>query len=236
MPQPFRFKQFSIDDTHCAMKVGMDAVLLGAWTNIDNTKRILDIGSGSGIIAIMLAQRCNATIDAVEIDNDAHKQARINIINSGWQDRITPHHFSIQDFCNLTISKYDLIVTNPPYFINSFNAPIIKRNIARHNNLLSQEDLINSALQLLENTGRLCLIMPLNEGILFKTKAENNNLYCNKTTSVKPKENKSANRLLMEFSYIKKELIQNQLIIEEGKRHQYTDAYKELTKDFYLAF
>jgi len=236
MSTPFRFKQFSIDDSLCAMKVGVDAVLLGASINVNNAKTILDIGTGTGIIALMLAQKSKALIDAVEIDNDAYEQAKINIDNAPWQSRMKVHHCSIQDYCLSSNSKYDLIVSNPPFFINSFKAPDANRQIARHTDLLSQEDLISSVIHFLAKDGRFCLILPYNEAILFKNKAANHLLYCNKTTYVQPKENKSSHRLLMEYSFNNKNLMENKLVIEEAQRHHYTDAYKELTKDYYLAF
>jgi len=236
MPPLFHFKQFSIDDSQCAMKVGMDAVFLGAWTNIKNAERILEIGTGSGLIALMLAQKSNALVDAIEIDKQAFEQAKINIANSFWKERINVIHSSIQDYCKSNKTKYDLIVTNPPYFINSYKAPLKKRRIARHNDLLSHEDIINSSLNLLANYGRLNLIISFNEGMIFKTKSETSKLYCNMITYIKPNANKSPNRLMMEFSNNNKTLIENELIIEKAKRHDYTDAYKELTRDFYLSF
>jgi len=232
----FHFKHFSVDDSNCAMKTGVDAVLIGAWADMRYVKNALDVGTGSGIIALMLAQKSNALIDAVEIDKDASDQAIINIAKSPWSKRIQIHHLSFKDFALFSKSKYDLIVSNPPFFINSQKPSLINRSIARHNFVLSHHDLITSTLLLLHPGGRLCLILPFNEGLLFKSEAEKNHLYCNKITYVKPTASKSPHRLLMELSLFNSKIAENELTIEDGGRHQFSAAYKKLTRDFYPAF
>jgi tRNA1Val (adenine37-N6)-methyltransferase len=233
---PFRFKKFTVDDKLCGMKVGMDAVLLGAWTNVNSAEKILDIGTGTAIIALMLAQKSDSFIDGVEIDKDACKQAAVNVSNSQWGNRIKIYHASIQDYWKSYSFKYDLIVSNPPYFINSFKAPSEKRTTARHTDSLTHEDIIKASSILLTPAGRLCLILPFNESTIFREIAIERHLYCNKLTFVKPRADKKANRVLMEFSFKEEPAVENELIIEESQRHQYTSDYKFLTRDYYLAF
>ncbi|MFC2150997.1 tRNA1(Val) (adenine(37)-N6)-methyltransferase [Bacteroidota bacterium] len=232
----FKFKQFTIYQDKCAMKVGTDGVLLGAWANCEYGNEFLDIGTGTGLIALMLAQRSNATIDALEIDQSACVQANENVKESPWKERINVINNSIQEFTKSSIKKYDLIVSNPPYFQNSLFAPDEKRTDARHNSNLQYEDIINGAINLVKDDGRLSLILPYLEGNMFILKAVEYGLYCIRQTKVLPKPNREPKRLLLEFMKIKKPLIEQEIIIELNKRHEYSEAYKNLTKDFYLAF
>jgi tRNA1Val (adenine37-N6)-methyltransferase len=232
----FKFKQFTIQQDKCAMKVGTDGVMLGAWVSCKNTKNILDIGTGTGLIALMLAQMSNANIDALEIDEEACSQAKENVDKSPWSDRINIIHQSYQDFLQTAHKKYDLIVSNPPYFQNSLFAPNEKRTNARHNSNLELDDIINGAKKILNEEGVLSLILPYMEGNMFILKASEKGLYCIRQTKVLPKPNRDPKRLLLEFMKIKKPLIEQEIIIEINKRHEYSEAYKNLTKDFYLAF
>ncbi|MDA3953805.1 MAG: methyltransferase [Bacteroidales bacterium] len=232
----FKFKQFTIHQDKCAMKVGTDGVLLGAWANCENVKNILDIGTGTGLIALMLAQRSNANIDAVEIDEAACKQAKENIKQSLWDSRIKVLNIPFQDYSKSTNEKYDLIVSNPPYFQNSLYATDEKRTDARHNSNLELDDLVFGALKLLSENGKLNIILPYLEGAMFILKAAENGLYCVRQTKVLPKPDKEPKRLLLEFMKEKMPLVEQELIIELNKRHEYSEAYKNLTKDFYLAF
>ncbi len=231
----FQFKQFTIYQDLAAMKVGTDGVLLGAWANLNNATKILDVGTGTGLIALMLAQRNSiAQIDAIEIDKHAYKQALINFTKSPWNDRVNGILSDFQTYKNPT--KYDLIVSNPPYFNNALKNDCSKKSTARHTDSLSYDELIHCAAQLLTDNGLFCVILPANERISFENMAKDNNLFLNKLLNVKPTPNKPFKRVLMEFSFINKKLIEETLIIEEFGRHQYSDAYKQLTKDFYLAF
>ncbi len=232
----FKFKQFTIHQDKCAMKVGTDGVLLGAWANCENAKNILDIGTGTGLIALMLAQRSKTNIDAIEIDEVACRQAKENVGNSLWRERIEIINKSFQNFSKSTNNKYDLIVSNPPYFQNSLFAPDKKRTDARHNSNLELEDIIDGAKKLLDEEGILSLILPYLEGNMVILKSFEKGLYCIRQTKVLPKPNREPKRLLLEFMKIKKPLIEQEIIIELNKRHEYSEAYKNLTKDFYLAF
>ncbi len=218
------------------MKVGTDGVLLGAWANCEKAKNILDIGTGTGLITLMLAQRSKANIDAIEIDEEACRQAKENVGNSLWRERIIIINKSFQDFSESTNEKYDLIVSNPPYFQNSLFAPDEKRTNARHNSNLEFDDIINGTVKLLNENGILSLILPYIEGTMFILNAVEKGLYCIRQTNVLPKPGSEPKRLLLEFMKIKKPLVEQEIIIELNKRHEYSEAYKNLTKDFYLAF
>lgn len=233
--KPFQFKQFEIYHDKCSMKVGTDGVLLGAWADISETTKILDIGTGTGLIAIMLAQRTlkNVIIDAVEIEGNAYEQALENRDSCIWKDQINIHHSSIQEYSDTTTSKYDLIISNPPFFLTGSKSESHQRNIARHTQTLTQEDLIFSVNQLLSPSGRFALILPVEEGRALITKAYQSNLYCSRLTKVKPKANKPFERLLMEFTRYEKKINQSELVIQYEKRNDYTPAYIKLTSEFY---
>ena len=234
--QYFKFKRFIIKQNNCAMKVGTDGVLLGAWAYCKASTKILDIGTGTGLISLMLAQRSNAFIDAIEIDVNAYTQAKENILNSDWGDRIQIFNISFQDFNSNKSNVYDLIVTNPPYFINSLKANTIERTNARHNNLLTHSELLAGVDKLLTAKGVFCLILPYEQTHDFISMANDYNFYYNKILKVKPTPDKEPKRALIELSREKIKCEEHILIIEKDKRHDYTQQYKDLTKDFYLAF
>ncbi|MDH5365799.1 MAG: methyltransferase [Cyclobacteriaceae bacterium] len=233
--KPFHFKQFKIYHDKCSMKVGTDGVLLGAWADTSGTTKILDIGTGTGLIAIMLAQRTlkNVIIDAVEIEENAYEQALENRDNCIWKNQINIHHSSIQEYADTTTSNYDLIISNPPFFLTGSKSKDIHRNIARHTQTLTQEDLISSVSQLLSPLGRFALILPVEEGKIFITRANQSNLYCSKITKVKPKINKPFERMLMEFTRVEKKVNFSELVIQHENRNDYTSAYVDLTRGFY---
>lgn len=234
----FEFKHFTIRQNLTAMKVGTDGVLLGAWSKPrEHDKFILDIGSGTGIIAIMLAQKTEESfIHAIEIEENAFKQACDNAVNSPWEDRIKVLHVDFNHFVETCDYQYDLIVSNPPYFEHSKPAPEESRNIARHSNSLERKDLINGVKKILHANGVFNLILPVQEGMDFIELAESNDLYCNYILNVMPNIGKDPKRLIMQFGKEKKDLEEGHLAIELEKRHEYSDEYKELTKDFYLNF
>ena len=233
----FRFKQFNIRHDKCAMKVGTDGVLLGAWCDVKGVSRVLDIGTGSGLIALMLAQRnAECQIDAVEIDGQSFRQATENASASPWPERINIIQCSFQDFSVQAFRKYDLIVTNPPYFRNSLPNPGPERTAARHSASLGMSDLLEGVKELLDDHGRFCMIMPVNEAVLFTEKAGRSDLYCRKMTFVLPNPGKPPKRYLLEFSRFDGRLIKSDLVIELDRRHHYSPEFKKLTEDFYLYF
>ncbi|MCP4438535.1 MAG: methyltransferase [Aureispira sp.] len=235
----FRFKQFSIQQDQSAMKVGMDGVLLGAWANAKTATSILDIGTGTALLALMLAQRnINAYIHAVEIDDLAYEEACINVAQSPWANRVTIAHKPIQDYA-LDAQQYSLIVSNPPFFgRNSTLAEGKQRQTARSTNTLTHTKLLAIAQKLLiPGQGVFCLILPIVEGEKVLEEAPKYNLYLHKLTKVIPREGKEANRLLIEFRNTKTaEPIVNELVCRNpgNTYHDYTQEYIELCKAFYL--
>jgi len=230
----FQFKQFLVNQDQCAMKVGTDSVLLGCLIAINDAVNCLDIGTGTGILSLMLAQRNNEfIIDAIEIDEQAFMQAKNNFYSSKFTHQIQAHCCALQNF--VALKKYDLIISNPPYFVgkNNFSIANIQRAKARHDNDLSFEDLINSVIKLLSKTGKFILILPIAEAITFKELAIQKGLFLNKETFIKPKPSKEPNRMIMEFSLLQKEKITAEFIIYNDDNSQ-TEAYKNLTSEFYL--
>lgn len=232
----FQFKQFTIRQDKCAMKVGTDGVLLGAWAEVKDTKRILDIGAGTGLISLMLAQRSSAQIDAVELNEDAANQAAENVAVSTWSCRINVHTSSIQNFAQQSTQTYDCIVSNPPYFQQSLKSPSEHRSIARHTDELSFGELLTAVDALLSEDGQFSVILPSTESEIFIPLAETLALYCNKKTAVIPREGAAAKRYLMSFCRTKQNLEVDNLVIETNARHVYSEQYIELTKDYYLKF
>ncbi len=231
----FRFKQFTILQDRCAMKVGTDGTLLGAWVDISGAEKILDIGTGTGLIALMLAQRSLAEIDAVEIDTDSSIQARENIELSPWSDRIKVKNYSIQKYADICQKRYDLIVSNPPFFENASKAAKKARTVARHTDFLSQADLLQAAVQLLSETGIFAVIYPVEQAENFQTKAEYLGLFCQRKLYVKPMAEIPTKRILMELS--KNQLLyQENTLIIEVKQYVYTAEFITLIKDFYLKY
>ena len=234
--QTFAFKQFKIVQDKCAMKVGTDAVLLGSCVNASNAKTILYIGTGTGIIAMMLAQKSSARIDAIDIDLNAFIQATENVNDCNWKERIDIHHISLQQFAKESDHKYDLIVSNPPYFVDSSKASEESRTNARHTDQLPFKDLLDGVLQLLNPNGKFYVILPTKESELFREHAEKHKLFLTKVTKVITRTDKPEKRLLMRFEFIQRAFSEDSITIEKDERHSYTDEYKELTKDYYLAF
>ncbi|MEM9885793.1 MAG: methyltransferase [Bacteroidota bacterium] len=233
---PFRFKQFEIQQDQCPMKVGTDGILLGAWVEVAKAKHILDIGTGTGLIAIMLGQRNNiAQIDAVEIDETACEQARENMQAAPWSDRLRAIPLAIQDFALESTQQYDLIVSNPPFFSGGTFSDQADRNQVRHTTKMAHGDLLRAVRKLLAKEGKFALILPLIEGLRFEELARTYNLYCNKKTEVRPKADKNVGRLLMQFERQPKEQIQDQLVIQAtDKANDWTAAFRALTNIFYL--
>lgn len=228
----FQFKQFIVHQEKCAMKVGTDGVLLGAWADIRDKKRILDIGTGSGLIALMAAQRNPiAEVHAIEIDPEAYSQAKENIINSPWNDRIKLFLGAIQQFS--PGNGYDAILCNPPFFIHSTPTPLPERTLARHCTTLSHEDLFIAVQKLLLPGGLFYAILPVAEAENFIGYIKTQKWFINKLTKVLPNPGKAPKRLLMQISD-RETLYQEEVLIIETERHVYHESYKNLTVDFYL--
>lgn len=231
----FRFKKFEINQEKSAMKIGTDGVLLGAWANYDKPNYILDIGSGTGVISLMLAQRfVNSKIVGVEAEPNAYEESTQNAKKSIFNERIEIVNAKIQDFTSKV--KFDLIVSNPPFFIDSQKSGNEARNSARHNDGLTFEELIHSVQENLSDEGLFSVVLPENEFKLLKSIANNNGLFLNICCYVYPNPGKPVKRILGSFSRINKNLKKEHLTIELDARHKYSDEYKELCKDFYLKF
>ena len=233
--KPFQFKQFAIQQDKTAMKVGTDGVLLGAWVNLDfNPDSILDIGAGTGLIALMMAQRSNAeTIDAIELNDAAYEQTVENFENSDWADRLFCYHASLQEFSDEIEDKYDFIISNPPFYTSTYKELSEERALARHSESLTYTDLLESTSKLLSEDGNCAFIIPFEEEKNFIKIAEKNKLYPNRITRVKGAINTVVKRSLLQFSFLKTETAYSELTLEMS-RHNYTPEYKKMVQDFYL--
>lgn len=233
--QPFQFKEFTIQQDRTAMKVGTDGVLLGAWVALENQiDSVLDIGTGTGLIALQIAQRSDiATIDALEIEPDAYEQAVENFENSDWGDRLFCYHASLLEFSNEMDEKYDLIISNPPYYNDTYKKLEPKRAIARHTDALSFETLLSATAKLLSANGTCAFIIPFGEEQKFLAFALENKLFPNRITRVKGHINTPFKRTLLHLSFDNKSPVIDELTIET-ERHVYTEKYKNLVQDFYL--
>lgn len=247
----FRFRQFSVDDSRCAMKVGTDGVLLGAWADcclpdVTNGQvcRILDVGTGSGLVALMLAQRNrSAKVVGIDIDSVAAAQAAENFRLSPWADRLTALHTSLQVYASAD-RLFDVIVSNPPFFNNSLLPPDAARSAARHTGTLSLQELVGCCIKLLADGGLFSVILPAWEEENMMRYANDNGLQLKRKMSVQGRANKPVKRILFGFAAKKGKNTTEQdeagqgveeqcLVLEEGVNKR-TDAYAQLTKDFYL--
>jgi tRNA1Val (adenine37-N6)-methyltransferase len=232
----FKFKQFSVEQDRCAMKIGTDGVLLGAWAPIENNPfSILDIGTGTGIIALMLSQRSNAQqIDALEIDEDAYEQAVDNFENSPWSDRLFCFHAGLDEFVEEPEDEYDLIISNPPFYTEDYKSENEQRDLARFTDAMPFEDLVEATDLLLSENGLFAVIIPFKEEDNFIALAKEYELYPIKITRVKGTPTTKIKRSLLAFCRNESATFLTDELIIETARHIYTPEYIELTKDFYL--
>ncbi len=235
MGKPFVFKQFTIHQDKCAMKVGTDGVLLGAWASLEHRPTtILDIGAGTGLIALQLAQRSAAeTIDAIELDDTAYEQCVSNFETSPWSDRLSCYHAGFDEFVDEIDDTYDLIVSNPPFYSEDVTTGDESRDQARQNSSLPFEELVEGVSKLLNSDGIFAVIIPFKEENFFTVLAKNFGLFPNRITRVKGNPKAEIKRSLLEFGFSKVEPSIKELTIER-ERHQYTKEYIELTQVFYL--
>ena len=230
----FRFKQFTVCDERSAMKIGTDGVLLGAWTDIEDDSRILDVGTGTGLIALMLAQRnASAEIVGVDISREAIEEARDNFLNSPWTTRLSATE---DDVCSFeSADKFDHVVSNPPYFVDSLHSPDKLRTMARHTSSLKFEDLVASAVRLLKPEGRLSVILPTECAMQFRFAAFGR-LWLRRQTDVVTKAGDTPRRTLMEFCLTDKPLMPSvATLIMRHRDSSYTEEYRQLTEDFYIS-
>jgi tRNA1Val (adenine37-N6)-methyltransferase len=229
----FHFKTFSIVQQKNAMKVNTDSVILGAYTTHPNPKKALDIGTGTGLLALMLAHKYpNLNVDAIEIEKDSCEEARYNFEQSNWCNRLTPIYNSLQNF--VPNGKYDLIITNPPYFINSSKNSNSVKTQARHTDNLSFENIILFATNNLSMQGTLSLILPKTESDIFEEKAISNGLFLSEQLNISPLPNKNINRVISVYSIQSSpEITTNNMLVYQ-ELNKYSKQHHELTKEFYL--
>lgn len=232
----FTFKQFSVQQDQCAMKIGTDGVLLGAWCPIDNNPfSVLDIGAGTGILSLMLAQRSNAEqIDAIEIDENAYEQCVENFEASPWSDRLFCFHAGLDEFIEDPEDEYDIIISNPPFYSEDFKTDNSQRDLARFQDALPFEDLVEAADLLLSENGIFAVIIPFKEEERFIDLCAEVELFPVKVTRVKGSHNTPIVRSLVAFKRYELSVLDADELVIEINRHEYTEDYINLTKDFYL--
>ncbi|HVD98693.1 MAG TPA: methyltransferase [Cytophagaceae bacterium] len=232
--QYFQFKQFKIDQEQAAMKVCTDSCIFGAWIEPGEASAVLDIGTGTGVLSLMLAQRSDANFDAVEIDEAAAAQAKQNVAQSPWADRISVHHTSIQEYAENTQKTYDLIVTNPPFYSNYLKSEKENVNVAYHSVALPTDELLEAVKKMLRPSGRLIVLLPPYEAELMREEALSYGLYTSKILQIKDKETAPIFRSVTEFSFSLAIPIVKELVIkkEDGS---YSNEFAALLKEYYLA-
>jgi tRNA1Val (adenine37-N6)-methyltransferase len=233
----FKFKQFNVDQSGCAMKINTDGVLLGALAEADQPQNILDIGTGTGVIALMLAQRfTNARVDAVEIDQSAAETAGRNFQNSSFADRLATYPSGFMEFFDqYPDKKYDLIVSNPPFYINSLKSPQESKQLAKHADQDFFNGLIFKTSKHLTAKGLIYLILPLDTNVWVKDMASKNGLFVSKTTSVFSFENSEPHREIMVLSSNDSKIADDRFVIYESPKI-YTKQYQDALKDFFTIF
>ena len=232
----FQFKQFSVQQDRCAMKVGTDSVLLGAWCPIENNPfSVLDIGAGTGILSLMIAQRSNAEqIDALEIDEEAYEQCVENFENSPWGDRLFCFHAGLDEFVDEPEDEYDLIISNPPFYSEDYKTENSQRDLARFQEAMPFDDLVEAADVLLSENGIFAVIIPYKEEEKFIDLCAEVELFPVKVTRIKGTPNTEIKRSLLAFKRYELPVLEADELVIETSRHKYTEEYIDLTKDFYL--
>jgi tRNA1Val (adenine37-N6)-methyltransferase len=232
----FRFKQFTIQQEYAAMKVGTDGVLLGAWASVPGPGSwVLDVGTGTGLIALMIAQRAkDVWVDALEIDLSSAKQAKENFQNSPWKDRLSCMDASFQDYASQGNHKYDQIICNPPFFSGSSKTQSKEKNLARHDDSLSLRDIFRGCVSLMKESTTISLILPVHREAQALELIGEHQMHCKRITRVIPAPGRPTKRVLFEFSLIPGKCDEEYLTIETETRHMYSDKYKNLVNEFYL--
>ncbi len=232
----FKFKQFRVEQAQCAMKVCTDSCVFGAYVNVEGATRILDIGTGTGLLALMAAQRTQASIDAVEINAEAQAQATENFAVSPWANRLTLHPVSLQEFAKYNRQQYDVILSNPPFFLASLKSDNAAKNTAKHTGDLLFEDILAFAQQHLTEQGKLYLLLPPAEAAHFAELATEHNLYLAETLEVYTRVGGKCIRHIQTFTSPPATPLVKQLFIREADAVTYTSEFVKLLKAYYLIF
>ena len=232
--RPFFFKQFGLFHHRSTMKIGTDAILLARWVEVSKNDEVLDIGTGCGLIPLMLAQKGIKSADAVEIDYDSYEEAMQNFNNSAWKSRVFAINDDVKHYAAISDKKYDLIVSNPPFFFGDNIPEKEKKGLARHTNTLSYNDLLNSVKKLLKPEGRFALVLPARESKTFLKDAENQGFYLQKEMKIVPIEGREPNRINMQLVVNQVDGIDSKTFILRHQDHSFTKEYKDFLKDYYL--
>ncbi len=233
--KPFHFKQFSLFHHQSTMKVGTDAVLLSAWADVNNADSILDVGTGSGIIAMIMAARSKARVDAVEIDPASCHEAEENFARSPFNNRLKLFRQDFTTFASKTNLRYDLIISNPPFFINDMKSENLQKNNARHTDTLSYKDLCQGTAHLLSSNSRFCVVLPYTESKYFIDIALQNNLFLAKKMLIFPKPCSRPNRVNMEFVKNKPGNTEEEKFIIRNENGNFTQQYVDLLSNYYIS-
>lgn len=232
----FQFKQFKILQDKAEMKVGIDSVLLGSIASFTQPKEVLDIGSGTGLLALMAEQRTNAKVTAIEIEKNAYEQCVENVVLNKKEESIKVIHNSFQNFANTCFRKFDHIISNPPFFNGTYLSNNQNRNMVRHTIFLSEEDLYSGIIKCISENGKFSIIIPADRIEEHMQLSAKYGIYCFKIVDVFPTIEKQANRKILEFSTLKKNIVKEKIIIRNYETNSYSDHYRRITKDFYLSF
>ncbi len=232
--RPFFFKKFGLFHHRSTMKIGTDAILLGRWTEVSENDEVLDIGTGCGLIPLMLAQKGIKSADAVEIDNDSYEEAAQNFSNSAWKSRLFAIHDDIKHYAEICEKKYDLVVSNPPFYFGDNIPEKAKKGLARHTNTLSYNDLLSAVKKIMKPGGRFSLVLPAIESKTFLKDAENQGFFLEKELLIVPIEGKEPNRINMQLVVNQVDNTKTETFVLRHPDHSFTKEYKDFLKDYYL--
>ena len=234
--RPFFFKKFGMFHHRSTMRIGTDAVLFAQWVPIFESDNVLDVGTGSGIIPMILSQKNANSVDAVELDSDSYEEAKLNFSISVWSDKLNVFNKDVRIFADEVNKKYDLIVSNPPYYASDVKPIKEKKVMARHVSTLSFRDLLFSAKKMMKENSRFALVLPFYESRLFIKEAEQLGFYLQKEMHIIPIEGKDANRVNMQFVLNEVNKLETEYFTIRNKDYSYTEEYKTFLKDYYLDF
>ena len=232
--RPFFFKKFGLFHHRSTMKIGTDAIILGRWVEVSENDDVLDIGTGCGLLPLMLAQKGIKSADAVEIDDESCEEAAQNFANSAWNSRLSAINNDVKDYAAKCSKKYDLIVSNPPFYFGDNIPEKAKKGLARHTNTLSYKDLLQSVKKMLKPDGRFALVLPAIESKTFLKEAENQGFFLKKEMKIVPIEGKEPNRINMQLVVNQVDKVETETFVLRNQDHSFTKDYKDFLKDFYL--